>query len=89
MTDERERIILSGRAFAYRRSTEWYGNWCWNAYWLTIDEAARFLIWLQSTRRWHCTSSWSEFYEAFNAETPLDKIAVGAWLAQAAAQERA
>lgn len=87
--DTGARIRLSGRAWPYHRAKYGYGNWCWDAFWLEIDVATRLIVWLQGTERWHCETGWTDFYEAFNAEAPLDRIALGAWLVQAAAQERA
>lgn len=41
-------IRVSRRKFRAPGSKEWFGNWCWNAYWLEIPEAVRLLEYVRS-----------------------------------------
>lgn len=36
-------IKLSRRRFPVLASKEWFGNWCWNAYWLDVVDAVDLL----------------------------------------------
>lgn len=38
-----DHIKLSRRRFPVLASKEWYGNWCWNAYWMDVAEAVDLL----------------------------------------------
>src|SRR5690348_12236704 len=37
------KVRISRRIFEYEREKEWYGNWCWNAFWMRRSEARRLL----------------------------------------------
>ena len=43
-----QRIRISRRTFKIAKSKEWFGNWCWNAYWLEAGDAVRLLQYLRS-----------------------------------------
>lgn len=47
-------------------STEWYGNWCWNAYWLAPETAAALLAAVKRSRMFHCSCGPSQLYENWN-----------------------
>ncbi len=49
-------IRVSRRAFPIKASKEWIGNWCWNAYWMAPDVAARFVIEMHRIGRFQCVS---------------------------------
>lgn len=51
--------------FAVRRTVHWYGNWCWNRYWLTRAEAKRLLGILRA-KGWRCTCGPDRFYRWMN-----------------------
>lgn len=39
-------IKISRRRFPILASKDWFGNWCWNAYWLDAPVAADFLAYV-------------------------------------------
>jgi hypothetical protein len=47
---EADRFILAGKSWPYERGKEWYGNWCWDAYWVQPEICADFLIWLHGRK---------------------------------------
>jgi hypothetical protein len=52
MRDEGGEIIIAGKHFAYDRCKEWFGNWCWNAYWMPLERAVDFLLWARRRGFW-------------------------------------
>jgi len=58
-------IRLHGVTFDVRRSIEWYGNWCWNRYWLDRQDAHR-LLGLMRRRGWRATCAPHHFYRWMN-----------------------
>lgn len=38
-----DRVVLSGRHFKITGSKEYFGNWCWNAYWMSVETAVNLL----------------------------------------------
>lgn len=60
-------------------SKEWYGNWCWNAYWLHPEVAADLLMVVKRSGLFHCDCGPSQLFDNWNdAAVPLDR---GLWLA--------
>jgi hypothetical protein len=51
---DRRFIVLSGKRWPIVQSVDWYGNWCWNAYWFEPDVAADFLVWLRGRDLFQC-----------------------------------
>jgi hypothetical protein len=47
------RFRLSRRVFSYVRSKEWFGNWCWDAFWMERREAHRLVAYLRQSG-WGC-----------------------------------
>jgi hypothetical protein len=47
-----EGIVIAGKHWPTVRSKEWFGNWCWNAYWLPEGIIADFLIWAHRRDFW-------------------------------------
>lgn len=62
---------LAGKVWPYQSSKEWIGNWCWNAYWLRIETAVEFLVWLQHGGLFHCTMGEDRIFEMWNAPVRL------------------
>jgi len=60
------RVRLGRRVFEYQRHKEWYGNWCWDAFWMERAEARRFLRYLREDGRWHCEGGPTRLYYWFN-----------------------
>jgi hypothetical protein len=46
-------------------SREWFGNWCWNRYFFTRNEAKRLLRTMQANG-WRATCAPHHFYRWFN-----------------------
>lgn len=64
------RFRLSGKTWTYRASKAWYGNWCWDAFWLRQLDAADFVNWLRRRRLYDCITGPSTFHEWFDGEGP-------------------
>ena len=47
---EGQRFILAGKSWPFAESKSWYGNWCWDAFWVEPSVCADFLIWLHGSR---------------------------------------
>ena len=48
------RLRIAGRVFPITCSAEWVGNWCWNRYWLDLEQAVKFVVWLHRRRFFDC-----------------------------------
>lgn len=46
------RLRLSRWLYGYEHSTQWIGNWCWNAYWLNHGSAIKLVRNLCRDPRW-------------------------------------
>ena len=68
-------IRIHRRKYRYQRMKDWYGNWCWNAYWLPRNEAKRLLKDLRDSGRWRCTCAPTRFYDWFNRENSTQEAA--------------
>ena len=79
-------IRLSGKNWPVAGSKDWYGNWCWNRYW--IGDARRapgwwmtdFLIWLKRRELFTCVAGPPELFEWFNGEREASPAEVHGWL---------
>lgn len=60
------RLRIERKWFAFDRSKDWIGNWCWNGFWFSPPEGKRLLRHLRSTGRWRCTTGYALFYDWFN-----------------------
>lgn len=65
--DTGDAIRLNRKSFCFEGSRDWVGNWCWNGYALTRQEAKKFLRHLKATGRWHCTHGPTRWYDWFNS----------------------
>lgn len=67
------RIRIARRWWPYLRSEDWYGNWCWNAYWLEPAVVVALLAAVKKARLFHCCQGPSGLYENWNDDVaPLD-----------------
>lgn len=64
-TDFGDAIRVHRRKFKIVRASEWFGNWCWNRYWLDRDEAKRLLRTLR-LHGWKATSGPARFRRWMN-----------------------
>jgi hypothetical protein len=67
----RSRFRIHRRWYAFERSKPWYGNWCWDAFWMHPREAKRLLRDLRTSGRWDCTSGLVRFGNWFTP-TPAE-----------------
>ena len=73
------RIRLAGKCWDYNGSKEWYGNWCWNAYYLLPCDLKKtpgwymvdFLKWLRGRELYDCTYGLSDFCHWFDGSLHL------------------
>lgn len=65
-------IRLSGKRWPIVRSIEWYGNWCWNAYWMKDQVARQFLMWLHRRRLFQCECGEERLANLWELDMPLD-----------------
>src|SRR5882762_2037022 len=47
-------------------SKEWYGNWCWNAYWLDPSLIVKLLAETKRSRLFHCDCGPSQLIDNWN-----------------------
>lgn len=63
-------IRIHRRKFKFHSSVDWMGNWCWNRYWLPLQEYRR-LVRTLAQNGWHCTGGlarWGNAYDALVAK---------------------
>lgn len=63
-------IILSGKRWPVIDWINWYGNWCWDAYWMRPDVAARFLMWLRKRDLFDAEGGWEEIGDWWDGDGP-------------------
>jgi hypothetical protein len=61
-----EHIQISRRRFRCWRSKEWYGNWCWNAYWLDVDVAVELLAYAHSLGAFNCDQAEERLFKIWD-----------------------
>jgi hypothetical protein len=88
-------IKLAGKHWPVTRSREWYGNWCWNAYWMTDQTARQFFVWLHGRRLFNCETGETRLFNCWKApdQLPLepekrDPAGLGRLLVKAMLAER-
>lgn len=64
-TETPEGIRIHRRSFLVLGSKEWFGNWCWNRYWLSPVEGKRLLRTMRANG-WRCTCGPTRFYDWMN-----------------------
>lgn len=66
-------IRLCRRTWPIIASKEWYGNWCWNAYWLMPSVAVALLAAVKRAGQFSCDCGPSQLYDNWNDDAPLDR----------------
>lgn len=61
----------------YIRSKQWYGNWCWDAYWFAPGAALSFLAALRADGRFELTGGLAVACDAWNANTVTAEMLTG------------
>jgi hypothetical protein len=85
LREEPGAIILSGKRWPIVRAKEWYGNWCWNAYWMQPQAAKQFLVWLHGRGLFHCETgeTWAcelwDLADVFNPDATFGDCPVSWW----------
>jgi hypothetical protein len=78
-TEKSGTIRIARRTWPILAAKEWYGNWCWNAYWLAPTTLLDLLSTVKKARQFHCTNAPTQLYENWNDdEAPLSRAL---WLA--------
>lgn len=65
-------IRFMRRRWSILRSTEWYGNWCWNAYELAPDIMMALLAATKKSGIFHCECAPTPLYDNWNDSAMLD-----------------
>ena len=81
-------IRLSGKVWPVTRSKGWYGNWCWNRYWIGDGSSKTpgwwmvdFLIWLKGRGLFTCvTGGPIGLVDWFNGEREASPADIHGWL---------
>lgn len=58
---------LHRREYIAEERKEWFGNWCWNRFWLPVREANRLAEHLRANG-WRCTCGDTRFRQFMNGE---------------------
>lgn len=67
-----DHIQISRRRFRYSYAKEWFGNWCWNAYWLDVDDAVELLAYAHSLGAFHLEMGEERLFARWRDERSLD-----------------
>ena len=58
-------LHLSRATFPITGKRDWYGNWCWTAVSMGMEQACAFLNWLSKEERWHCEGGYCDLTDAW------------------------
>lgn len=61
-------IRIHRRVFGIAGAKDWVGNWCWNGYKLSREQAKRLIGTLRDSGRWRCTHGPCAWFDWFNRE---------------------
>ena len=61
-----DRVRICRRVFRFKRHKDWYGNWCWNAFWMERAEAWRLLRYLRQSGKWKSEGGPCRLFDWFN-----------------------
>lgn len=78
------RFRLSGKTWPVASSRDWFGNWCWNAYWLELPHAVDFVIWLHGRQLFHCDQAEARLFSLWRRDEPLPRLFLERQLAKLA-----
>jgi hypothetical protein len=70
---DKKRFRLSGKTWRYVRVKYGSGNWCWNTYWLTLDDAVRFFTWLKRRHTFSVHTADTRLFQDWKSFKPLDQ----------------
>lgn len=66
------RIVIAGKHWPFERSKDWFGNWCWNAYWMPLVRAVELLIWAHGRGFWDVEQAEARIYNMWRLDRSLD-----------------
>ena len=66
-------VRLMRRKWPILASKEWYGNWCWNAYWLEPPVLVGLLAAVKASEMFHCCEGPSQLYDNWNDPGTIDE----------------
>jgi hypothetical protein len=69
-------IRLAGKKWPILGSKDWVGNWCWNGYWMKIDMAVDFFIWLHGRGLYDLTTGETRVFNLWKIKQPLDRLLI-------------
>ena len=72
---------MSGKHFKTLGSKDWYGNWCWNRYWMEGEELVDFVLWMWRRVNFNCSTATEEFCDWFEHADILPRTHVAAMIA--------
>lgn len=62
---------LAGKNWTTYGGKDWFGNWCWNGYWMTIPDAVAFLAWLHQRDLYDLTTGESRIFSRWKWREPF------------------
>lgn len=71
-------IRICRRDWPILASKDWYGNWCWNAYWLSPDVLVDLLAAVKKSGMFNCSCGASQLFHNWNDDDALNR---DLWLA--------
>ena len=66
------RLRISGRIFRYTWSKEWFGNWCWNAYYFEPAVAVELLAFLHGRDKFAADAGEERLFSMWKRQERLD-----------------
>lgn len=66
-------ITLDGQKYRFERRKGWYGNWCWDGFWVPREEAIRLLLAMHASQEWHCTAGTVKILDWLERKAPQPK----------------
>jgi hypothetical protein len=64
---------LAGKKWPHYGGPTWFGNWCWNGYWMDIPTAVDFLAWLHQRNLFNLTCGEERIFNRWKWREPFDK----------------
>jgi hypothetical protein len=66
-------VKISRRRFPIVASKDWYGNWCWNAYWMDAPVAADLLAYVHGQGTFGCEMGEERMFSRWQRPEPLSE----------------
>lgn len=82
-------IRVCRRWWPTKRSTGWYGNWCWDAHWFDASVATELICAIHKSRLFCCDEGETRLYNLWQLDEPLDAEFLNRMLVKSMLAERA